>query len=94
MQLVGVRPQILARAHVDGYRFVRLNPTAIQALPMTPLEKWKLQIIRTADEVFQVFTRGQRFGGICPIHHICVMLRHTFGCATASCTQSNITIEV
>lgn len=84
MQLVGVRQHILTRAHIDGYRLVRLSHAQVRGLPFTPLERWKLQLIRTSDTVFKIFARGQRSGGVCPIHHICVMLRHTFGYASTA----------
>eukprot|EP00892_Ulva_mutabilis_P007816 jgi/Ulvmu1/5406/UM022_0201.1 len=79
LKLVGVRQHILSRAHIDGFRLVRLSNAQVMGLPFTPMERWKLQLVRTSDTVFKIFTRGQRSAGACPIYHICAMLRHTFG---------------
>lgn len=87
MQLVGVRQHILSRAHIDGFRLVRLSNAQVMGLPFTPMERWKLQLVRTSDTVFKIFTRGQRVNGACPIHHICAMLRHTFGYECSATTR-------
>jgi hypothetical protein len=80
MQLMGVRQHILSRGHVDGYRLVRLTNAQLTGFPFTPMERWKLQMIRRAYTVFKIFTRGLGSGGSCPVNVIARMLRQSFKC--------------
>ena len=82
MQLMGVRQRILLRAHVDGYRFVRLTTAQLAGFPFSPLEQWRLRLLRTAHLVFKMFTKGLDGSASCPIALICDLLLDPFRCAT------------
>ena len=88
MQLMGVRQHILSRGHVDGYRLVRLTNAQLTGFPFTPMERWKLQMIRRAYTVFKLFTKGLGSGGSCPVNVIAHVLRQTFRYAHASMSLS------
>ena len=84
MQLLGVRQHILLRGHVDGYRLVRLTDAQLRGFPFTPMELWRLSLLRTAHVVFKLFTKGLACSGACPVSVICDVLQRDFGCRLAA----------